>query len=86
MENREYLDGEHWEKARAQGQRLEEVLSHVVSECDLDGDGSEELMRQEAFLRALLKSEERKAEAQAAMALEQEKLRDMIVQLENMEP
>lgn len=86
MEKQEFLDEAHWEKVRMQGKQLDEVLAHMVKECDLAGDGSQELLRQEAFLRALLESEERKAQAQEAMEMEQEKLRDMIAQLEKMKP
>lgn len=86
MNEKAFLDEENYKAACAQGAHLDGMLEQISRECDLEGEKDGELHRQEAFLRALLESEERKAEAREAMEHEKEKLRSIIEKLEQMEP
>lgn len=80
------LNEEQLREVCTQGQRLESMLERMSRGCDLAGEEGGELRRQEAFVRALLESEEHKTQAREAMELEHEKLRGMIAELEHMEP
>lgn len=86
MNEKAFLDEENYREACAQGAHLDGMLEQIFRECDLEGEKDGELRRQEAFLRALLESEERKAEARQAIEQEKEKLHEIIAQLEQMEP
>lgn len=86
MNEKAFLDEENYKEACAQGAQLDGMLEQISRECDLESEKDGELRRQEAFLRALLESEERKAEAREAIEQEKEKLHEIIAQLEQMEP
>lgn len=86
MDDRRMTDEEQLSEACTQGAKLDGLLEKVSQECDLAGGEDDELRRQEAFVRALLESEEEKTQVREAMELEQEKLRAMIARLEKMEP
>lgn len=86
MDGKKLTGEDRLNEACIQGVELDGLLKQMSRGCDLTVGEDADLRRQEAFVRALLESEERKAQAREAMALEQERVRAMIAQLENMEP